>query len=104
MNASEASHDPAEATVKAILGWLALAHGNTGTADIEALTQHLLTLRQTPLPPAQSAKLLDLLYAQADKVVTAELASLTHIALPVSLKGRHLVDSLRSVHEILAQS
>lgn len=104
MNASEASHDPAEATVKAILGWLALAHGNTGTADIEALTQHLLTLRQTPLPPAQSAKLLDLLYAQADKVVTAELAGLTHIALPVSRKVRHLVHSLRTLLEILAQS
>lgn len=101
---NESSRDQAEQTVKAILGWLALAHGNAGPADIEALTGHLLTLRQAPVPPAQNIKLLDLLYVQATKVVEAELPELHQVHLPISRKTRQLVRGLHIMLETLAQN
>ena len=102
--ANESSRDQAEQTVKAVLGWLALAHGNAGPADIDALTGHLLTLRQAPVPPAQNIKLLDLLYTQATKVVEAELPELHRAHLPISRKTRQLVRGLHIMLETLAQN
>ena len=92
-----------ETSIKSILGWLALAHGRTGSEDADQLCRQLLLLRETPIPSAQRIKLLDLLYGQAERIVNAELPQLREISLPVSRKIRQRVRALLDLLETLTQ-
>jgi hypothetical protein len=94
---------PPEANVKSILGWLALAHGRTGSDDADQLLRQLLLLREAPIPNFQRLKLLDLLYGQAERVASAELPRLHDVTLPISRKQRQRVRILLDVLETLTQ-
>ncbi len=97
---SPASH---EARIKSILEWLALAHGHNGTEGINQLHRQLLLLREAPLPNPQRLKLLDLLYAQAERMANAELPRLLEVSLPIPRKLRQRVRILLDALEILTQ-
>ncbi len=85
--ASSSSPAP-EAITKNLLEWLALAYNRTGAEDPNVLYEQTLLLRQVPIPMAQRVKLLDLLYSQTERVVSAELRTLHEISLPASRKLR----------------
>ncbi|PKO90770.1 MAG: hypothetical protein CVU16_09195 [Betaproteobacteria bacterium HGW-Betaproteobacteria-10] len=85
--ASTSSPAP-ETIIKNLLEWLALAHGRTGAEDAKELYEQTQLLRQAPIPTAQRVKFLDLLYSQAERVVSAELRTLREISLPASRKLR----------------
>ena len=93
----------AEANIKSILEWLALAHGHHGAEYIDQLLRQLLLLRETPAPNAQRAKVLDLLYAQAERIVCAELPPLHDAPLPISRKLRRRVRLILELLEMLTQ-
>lgn len=94
---------PPDDNVKSILGWLALAHGRTGSDDADQLHRQLLQLREAPIPNFQRLKLLDLLYGQAERVANAELPRLHDVSLPISRKQRQRVRVLLDVLETLTQ-
>ena len=88
---------------KAILEWLALAHGRTGAGDAEELAHQLLLLRQSSTPTGQRTKLLDLLHRHAERIVYGELPELREITLPVARKLRQRVGAIQECLETLAQ-
>lgn len=92
-----------EANIKSILEWLALAHGHHGSEYIDQLLRQLLLLRETPAPNSQRAKLLDLLYTQAERIVTAELPLLHEVSLPISRRLRLRVRLILELLETLTQ-
>lgn len=92
-----------EANVRTILEWLAKAHDRQGSDDAEQLYRHLLTLRDTALPISQRIKLLDLLFAHAERITNAELPNFQDVSLPVSRKIRQRVKLLTDLLEILTQ-
>lgn len=103
-NSPESLSQPsAEANVKSILEWLALTHGGPEPADPDQLYRQLLLLRETPLPPNQQVKLLDLLYRQAERIVEAEYPGLREAALPVSRRLRQRVRLILKLLETLTQ-
>ena len=83
-----------EANIKAILEWLALAHGRSGSDDADSLLRQLLLLRDTPGPCAQRPNLLDLLISQAERIAKTELPKLNKVSLPISNEPRHQVRQL----------
>lgn len=93
----------AEKNVKAILEWLALAHGRNEAEDASGLQLQLLTLRNTPVSTAQRIKLLDLLYGHAVQLTMAQLPTLHDVTLPVSRRLRQAVRSMQELLETLAQ-
>lgn len=93
----------AEKNVKAILEWLALAHGRNDAEDASGLQQQLLTLRNTPMPASQRIKLLDLLYGHAVQLTMAQLPTLHDVTLPISRRLRQTVRSIQELLETLAQ-
>ena len=97
------SEQVSEANTKSILEWLALAHSSQEACDPEQLFRQLLLLRETPMSAAQSAKLLDLLYFQAERLVAMERPALRETALPISRRIRQRVRNILKVLEILAQ-
>jgi len=92
-----------EANIKAILEWLALAHGRSGSDDADPLLRQLLLLRDTPVPCAQRLKLLDLLFSQAERIAKAELPKLNEVSLPISRKLRQRVRTLLEILETLTK-
>jgi len=92
-----------EANIKTILEWLALAHGRSGAEDADQLYHQLRLLRDAPIPNAQRLKLLDLLYAQAERIANAELPRLYEVSLPISRKLRQRVRILLDLLETLTQ-
>ena len=92
-----------EANIKTILEWLALAHGRSGAEDADQLYHQLRLLREAPIPNAQRLKLLDLLYAQAERIANAELPRLYEVSLPISRKLRQRVRILLDLLETLTQ-
>ena len=100
---TKAPNKDADSSIKSILEWLALAHGRTGSDDAEPLLRQILALRAAAVPNAQRTKLLDLLYAQSQRVVEAELAQLREISLPVSRKIRQRIRILLELLETLTQ-
>lgn len=92
-----------DANIKSILEWLALAHGHHGAEYIDQLLRQLLLLRETPAPNVQRAKVLDLLYAQAERIVCAELPPLHDASLPISRKLRRRVRLILELLEMLTQ-
>lgn len=94
---------PADANVRSILEWLALAHGRTGSEDADQLHALFLLLRETAVPPGQRLKLLDLLYSQAERVVTKEIPHLKDVTLPISRRLRLRVRVVQDVLKTLAQ-
>lgn len=105
MNTATESLSPSttEANIKSILEWLALAHGRTGSEDADQLYRQLQLLREAPVQNSQRLKLLDLLYAQAERVANAELPRLHEASLPISRKLRQRVRILLDVLETLTQ-
>lgn len=93
----------AEANIKSILEWLALAHGQEETEELDPLYRQLLLLRETPIPTAQRIKLLDLLYSQAEKAVEAQRPTLQEVALPISRKLRQRIRLTLKLLETLTQ-
>jgi hypothetical protein len=89
--------------IKALLEWLALAHGRTSTEDAEQLHQQLLVLRQAAIPPGQRTKFLDLLYNQAAKTIEFELKRLREISLPAPRKIRVRTKSLLAALDVMTQ-
>lgn len=89
--------------LKAILEWLALAHRRTGADDAAEVRQQLLLLRESPMPIDQRRRILDLLYAHAQRVVTAELPALNGISLPAPRQMRQRTVVVQELLEILAQ-
>jgi len=93
-----------EPTIKRILEWLVVAQGRAiDGEDADRLLSHLLLLRDSPTPPAQRIKILDLLFKQAERVVEAELARLRDISLPVSRKTRLRVKLILDLLKALTQ-
>ncbi len=92
-----------EANIKRILEWLALAHGRSGSNDIEEVLTHVIILRQTPIPCGQRIKILDLIYAHVERVVKADLPRLHKASLPISRKLRLKVRQLLELLERLTQ-
>ena len=88
---------------KAILEWLARAHGRTGADDAGELHQQLLLLRESPTSTGQRIQLLDLLYKHAERVVTAELPSLQEISLPVPRRLRQRTGIIQELLETQIQ-
>lgn len=93
----------AEANIKSILEWLALAHGQEEAEELDPLYRQLLLLRETPIPTAQRIKLLDLLYRQAEKAVEAQRPTLYEVALPISRKLRQRIRLTLKLLETLTQ-
>lgn len=93
----------AESNTKSILEWLALAHGRVNADDTEQLLRQLLLLRSTPIPASPRTKILDLLYAQTQRVVESELPKLRKVTLPVPRKTRQRVRILLELLETLTQ-
>ena len=88
---------------KAILEWLARAHGRTGADDAGELHQQLLLLRESPTSTGQRIQLLDLLFKHAERVVTAELPSLQEISLPVPRRLRQRTGIIQELLETQIQ-
>ena len=65
------SSPPIDGKATAVLKWLAVAHGRTGSSDAEEVHQQLLLLRESPTPTGQRSKLLDLLFKHVERVVSA---------------------------------
>lgn len=99
---------PAPATydntaLKSILDWLAQAHASNDLADSGQLHAQIIKLREASPPGEQRIKLLDLLFAQAERIVNAELPSLRESTLPISRKLRLRVRALLELLEDLTQ-
>lgn len=99
----EPASPAAEANIKGILEWLALAHGRRGAEDSDQLQQQLLRLRQAPVPTPQRLKLLDLLYSQAERVIDSELPPLHDTSLPISRKLRQRTRAVLDMLAVLTQ-
>ena len=97
------SREFAEKNVKAILEWLAVAHGRNEPEDASGLQLQLLALRNTPVSTTQRIKLLDLLYGHAVQLTMAQLPTLHETTLPVSRRLRLTVRTLQELLETLAQ-
>ena len=97
------SQQQLEANIKGILEWLALAHGRTGAEDADQLLRQLMSLRDAPVPANQRIKLLDMLYAHAERIVFAELPQLQQISLPVSRKLRQRIKTIIDLLATLTQ-
>lgn len=87
-----------DTSVKSILEWLALAHGQTGPGDAEGLRQQLLVLRAATIPPGQRVKLLDLIFKYAERIVVAAIPALHDARLPIA---RQLQKTVRINQELL---
>jgi hypothetical protein len=104
MNSPQEPASPtAEANIKGILEWLALAHGRRGAEDTDQLHQQLLRLRQAPIPTPQRLKLLDLLFSQAERIIDSELPALYETALPISRKLRQRIRTVLDMLAVLTQ-
>lgn len=97
------SQQQLETNIKGILEWLALAHGRTGSDDADQLLRQLMSLRDAPVPTNQRIKLLDMLYAHAERIVYAELPQLQQISLPVSRKLRQQIKTIIDLLATLTQ-
>lgn len=95
--------DPAEASVKPILEWLALNHGQTGQDVAFGLQQQLVDLRGAPVPAAHRLRLLDLLHAHAATLVQAQWPVLRKASLPISRRIRQAAYINQQLLEALAQ-
>jgi hypothetical protein len=103
MSATPTPTPATEASIRTILEWLTKAHDRHGSDDADQLYRQLLTLRDTPLPIFQRLKLLDLLFAHAERILRADLPGFQEISLPVSRKVRQRVKVLIDLLEILTQ-
>ena len=103
MTTTPLSPPATETSVKSILEWLALAHGRSGSEDADQLHAQFLLLRETPVPPGQRLKLLDLLYGQAERIVNAEIPQLNDVTLPISRRLRQRVRVILDMLKTLAQ-
>ena len=103
MTTTPLSPPATETSVKSILEWLALAHGRSGSEDADQLHAQFLLLRETPVPPGQRLKLLDLLYGQAERIVNAEIPQLNDVTLPISRRLRQHVRVILDMLKTLAQ-
>lgn len=92
-----------DANIKSILEWLALAHDRNAGDSAEELHGQIIRLREAAVPTAQRIKLLDLLYAQGERVIQSVLPSLHETALPVSRKQRQRVRSILELLSTLTQ-
>lgn len=92
-----------EGSIKAILEWLALANGRSGSDDADQLHKHLLLLRDAPIPTGQRLKILDLMFKEAERIVAAELPNLLEAGLPISRKIRQRVRVIQDLLETLSQ-
>ena len=90
------SSHPIDGKAKAVLKWLAVAHGRTGSSDAEEVHQQLLLLRESPTPTGQRSKLLDLLFKHVERVVSAELPALLRI------RAGRLIRALGEADRLLA--
>ncbi len=93
----------AEASIRSILEWLAVAHDRNGSDDAEQLYRQLLKLRDTPVPIFHRIKLLDLLHGHVERVVKAELPGFQKVSLPVARKLRQRVKLVNDLLETLTQ-
>lgn len=94
---------PPDAKIKGLLEWLALSHGRNNAENAEQLHRQLLILRETAIPSTQRAKLLDLLYNQANQITEYELTRLRDISLPAPRKARVRTRSLLAALDTLTQ-
>lgn len=95
--------DLAEKNVKAILEWLAMAHGRTTLDDAEGLLAQLQSLRGTPIGVTQRLRILDLLYSHVVHMTLAQFPALHEATLPIPRRLRQAVRNLQELLEILAQ-
>ncbi len=103
MSAPPTPTPAAEASIRTILEWLAKAHDRHGSDDADQLHRQLLVLRDTPLPITQRIKLLDLLFAHAERITRTDLPGFQKISLPVSRKVRLRAKLLSDLLETLTQ-
>lgn len=96
-------HTQPEASIKAVLNWLAQTSQQLLPEDAEQLHRQIQIVRATPIPTAQRRKLLDLLYSHTERLVHAELPELHSASLPVSRRIRQRVRGLQDLLETLAQ-
>ena len=98
------SRGPADGRSKAIMEWLALANGRTGSDDADQLLRQVLLLRgEAAIHAGQRTHLLDLLFEQAERIVLAQLPLLLDVTLPVSRKVRHRVSIIQEFLDVLIQ-
>ncbi len=100
MNSSRGS---ADGKSKAIIEWLALANGRTGSDDADQLLRQVSLLREAVIPAGQRIRLLDLLFEQAERIVLAQLPLLLDVTLPVSRKIRYRVGIVQEFLDVLIQ-
>lgn len=94
---------PHDTNVKLILEWLALAHHNPEQGDATLLQQHLLLLRESPIPAGTRLKVLDLIYQHTEQIVHHELPSLRSTSLPISRSLRQRIRPLLDALSTLTQ-
>jgi cyclic-di-GMP-binding protein len=92
-----------EANIRGVLSWLTSAGGRTGSADAEELLVQLQGLRQCAIPTVQQIKLLDLLYLHCERIVSADLAQLRKITLPISRRVKQRIQLSQRILETIAQ-
>lgn len=95
--------DPALRNIHSILQWLAQGKYEPKKRYFDILREHLTTLRDTPLPTAQSLKILDLLYEHNERMLEGLLPTLHKVSLPVPRRTRWQVQSAQTVLEALSQ-
>lgn len=102
MNAPQTpSPDPVEHNVRLIITWLA-THRDSGDLELEELNAQLDILRQTPLPPLQHLKLLEMLFMCLDNRLQTHMHRLTGASIPLARKVRHQVNTLQEALDGLA--
>lgn len=89
--------DPAEASVRQVLTWLA-THRDAPDLQLEELASQLQTLRETPLPARQTLKLLEMLFACAAVPLESQSTQLSKASIPLS---RHIRVQFNALLDVL---
>lgn len=94
---------PAEQNIQSVLEWLAEANRRNSPEHAEELHRQMHLVRASPLPTLQRAKLLDLFYTHAARLVETELPEFHQITLPITRRFRQRVRALQVLLETLTQ-
>lgn len=93
--------DPTDRNVRLILTWLA-THRDSTELELEELGTQLDTLRETPLPPRQSLKLLEMLFACLSTRLEEQITQFAGAGIPLARRIRQQVNTLQDVLEDFA--
>lgn len=88
--------DLTDANVRLILTWLA-THRDSPDMDLEALPEHLQSLRKSSLPARQTLKLLEMLYTCTAASLEARMTQLSKASIPLPRQIRQQFNTLQEI-------